>query len=159
MNLGFEPIAQGPGEGTVWSVLGEQIISKVPSRDTAGAYSVIEEVTPPGGGPPPHVHQREDEIFYVIEGKMKFQIGHWSAYAPAGSVIAAPRNVAHAFKNVGDAPSKMLVVIMPGVFDEFFLRLHDMAGQGPPAMDAVEQLAAEYGVRFLPQGAGSTDEG
>ena len=61
-----QPIVLPPGEGTVLSVLGEKITCKVASEDSGGRYSIIEEVSPPGGGLPPHIHHETDEIFYFL---------------------------------------------------------------------------------------------
>ena len=64
-----------PGEGTrsLW-VLCELLTHKIPSHKTGGAYALFEAATPPGAGPPPHVHHREDEAFYVLEGEYEFLV-------------------------------------------------------------------------------------
>ena len=67
-----------PGEGTrsLW-VLGELVTHKVPSHQTGGAYSLFEVATEPGAGPPPHIHHREDESFYDLDGNYEFLVdGH-----------------------------------------------------------------------------------
>ncbi len=56
-------------------MLGELLIYKIPSQQTGGAYALFEATANPGAGPPPHVHHREDEAFYVLEGEYQFLVG------------------------------------------------------------------------------------
>ena len=71
----------GPGGGSVW-LAGELYTSKVVSEDTGGAFALAEAITPPEGGPPPHVHHREDEAFYVLEGELEFMTEDGISSAP-----------------------------------------------------------------------------
>ncbi len=137
----------GPGEGRVLQVLGESITVKVGSEQTDGKYALIEEVSPADSGPPLHVHRHEDEIFYVLEGEVEFQLGHQRFRAKAGSVAFLPKQIAHTFRNVGSTPSKVLVVIMPGRFVGFFEDIHALAKPNPE--DAME-LGKKYDLLFLP---------
>ena len=109
-----KPIVVPMGEGKRLNVLAETINCKVSSAETNGAYSVVEEVTPPQGGPPLHVHQREDEMFYVLEGECKVQCGDQTFNANKGSLAILPRNMPHGFQNVGPKASTILVIITPG---------------------------------------------
>ena len=68
------PRVLGPDEGTVLEVLGELITIKAAGQDTGGAYTVIQEASPPQGGPPLHLHHWEDEAFYVLEGEYEIQM-------------------------------------------------------------------------------------
>ncbi len=97
--------AYAPPDGgdSVWLV-GDRITVKLTSEDTGGAYSVAEEVSPPQGGPPPHIHSQEDETFYVLEGEVEFLLGEDTIVASAGSCAYAPRGTLHTFKNVGTSP-------------------------------------------------------
>src|SRR5215831_16885120 len=98
----------GPGEGRILQVLGSTITVKLAGEQTDGKYAVIEEASPVGGGPPLHIHHQEDELFYVQEGEVEFQLGEQHFRAKAGSVAFLPRNLAHTFRNVGTTPSKVL---------------------------------------------------
>lgn len=90
-----------PDEGKSLWVVGELITLKLVGEDTKGAFTLLEEITLPQGGPPPHLHRREDETFYVIEGKLEFMVGDRTVPATAGSVLYGPRDILHGFKNVG----------------------------------------------------------
>ena len=138
-----------PGEGTVWHVLGETITRKVASGETGGAYAIVEEVTPPQGGPPLHSHRHEDEVFYVLEGELEVQCGDQRCMAAAGTVAVLPKNVPHTFRNCGPSPSRVLVLILPGGFERFFAGVDALATAGNLDMDAVMHLAEQHGLAIV----------
>ena len=108
---------------------------------------MIEEVSPVGGGPPLHVHRHEDEVFYVLEGEVEFQLGDQRFRAKAGSTAFLPRDIPHTFRNVGRIPSKVLVVIIPARFVGFFDEVHALT---KPTPEQVMELGKTYGLTFLP---------
>ena len=137
----------GPGEQRVLQVLGETITVKIGSGQTDGRYAVIEEVSPVGGGPPLHVHRHEDEVFYVLEGEVEFQLGDQRFRAKAGSTAYLPRDIPHTFRNVGTTPSKVLVVIIPARLVGFFDEVHALT---KPTPEQAMELGKTYGLTFLP---------
>ncbi|MDP9454209.1 MAG: quercetin 2,3-dioxygenase [Actinomycetota bacterium] len=145
-----------PGEGrSVWLV-GDLITVKVSSEETGGAFAVAEERTPPQGGPPPHLHADDDETLYVLEGEVEFLVGGEIVGASAGSSAYVPRGVLHTFKNVGEAPSRVLAVVSPGGLDGFFLEAGEEATEGSsppegkPDVDRIVEIGRRYGVEFPP---------
>jgi quercetin dioxygenase-like cupin family protein len=112
-----------PGEGirSLW-VMGELVTHKIPSHRVSGAYALFEVATHPGAGPPPHVQHREDEAFYVIEGRFEFLSGGETLRAGAGSLLYVPKGTLHAHKNVGEGAGRMLVSQTPGGLYELFFR-------------------------------------
>src|SRR5438876_241714 len=80
------PIITAVGGGRTWNVVGDKIICKVTDDHTHGAYAVVEEISPPQGGPPLHFHRSTDEIFYVIEGEYQVVCGDRTFSAPQGTV-------------------------------------------------------------------------
>lgn len=137
----------GPGEGTALQVLGESITVKVSGQQTDGGYAVIEEVSPANGGPPPHIHSHEDETFYVLEGEVEFRVGDETFTAQAGSTAFLPRNVLHTFRNVGDTPSKVMVVVSPAKFVGFFEEIDALKEQTP---ENALPIAEKYGLTIPP---------
>lgn len=115
------PVAVGPGEGrTVEGPVGGPLTFKVRGEQTGGRLLALENVIPPGQGPPVHTHDAEDESWYVIEGTLRFRLGDQESEAPAGSFVFVPRGTPHAFVNTGDAPARILVMFNPAGMERFF---------------------------------------
>jgi quercetin dioxygenase-like cupin family protein len=111
------------GQGDVWNVFGETIIRKVSGEDTFGRFTVVEETSPPGSIVPPHFHNQTDEIIYVLEGTYELRIGEKKITAKQGDLVVIPRGTTHSFRNLLDAPSKMLAIITPSGFENFFAEI------------------------------------
>ena len=94
---GSAPIAHGPGEGEAFWFFGGLTTIKSTGGQTAGRVAVTENLAPRGSGSPLHVHHREDEWFYVIEGELTFWVGGEVIPAPAGSFVYGPRDIPHTF--------------------------------------------------------------
>ncbi len=146
-----------PGEGKAIWVAGDLVTLKVVGEDTGGAFLLGEEVSLPGGGPPPHIHHREDEIFCVLEGEYEFLVGERTIRAGAGSIVYGPRNIPHTFKNVGTTPARMLAFVTPAGFEGFLEEVGQEAtdGSSPPpfGQEEIERLLATaptYGIEMLP---------
>lgn len=144
-----------PGEGrSVW-LGGDLITVKVASEETGGAYSLVEETTPPAGGPP-HVHANEDETLYVLEGEVEFLLGDTTLGAGAGAFAYVPRGTLHTWKNVGTTPSRVLVVISPGGFERFFLEAGEEAPEGSsapkgePDVGRIIEIGRKHGLEIPP---------
>lgn len=120
------------------------------AAETGGALAVVEHPVPPRTlAAPLHRHAREDEVSYVVEGVMGAELGGRVVAAPAGSVVVKPRGEWHTFWNAGDAPCRVLELILPGGFEAMFAEMADdpalMAGEGAAAMDARYGLEVDYG--------------
>ncbi len=121
----------------------------VTAAESGGAVGVFEDRTPPGEGPPLHVHHREDEIFHIREGRFRMWCADRSWDVGPGETVFLPRGVPHTFRNIGDAPGRKLVVVTPGGFERMFV---DAARRGltiPTDIGAFVALAAEYGAEIL----------
>ncbi len=101
METGVLAAAEGR---SIW-VIGDRYTIKCDGNDTSGAFALIEAVVPPGNGPPPHIHSREDEAFYVLEGELQFYLEDSSFAATAGSWVMLARHTLHFFKNIGTKPA------------------------------------------------------
>lgn len=146
-----------PGEGKALWVAGDLVTLKVVGKDTDGAFAFGEVVSLPGGGPPPHIHHREDEILYVLEGELEVLVGERTIQAGAGSTVYGPRNLPHTFKNVGSTPARMLGFATPAGIEEFFEEVGEEAtdkSSSPPfGQEQIERLLAvapKYGMEILP---------
>ena len=105
-------------QDTFWWQGGRMTI-KARAEDTGGALGLVEATFPEGFGPPLHVHSREDEAFYVLEGEIRFRQGEDEFVAGAGAWVWGPRGVAHAFK-VESPSARALVLVTPGGFERMF---------------------------------------
>ena len=139
-----------PGGGQTLHVFGEEITVLLTGEQTGGRLSLWHEITPPGGGPPPHFHINDDEAFYVLEGRIAFfQNSRWEEVGEGGSAFV-PRGQLHTFKNQGDKPARMLLSTSPGGFDVFFTRCApEFAKASGPDMSRVYEMAAEHGIHFV----------
>jgi mannose-6-phosphate isomerase-like protein (cupin superfamily) len=123
---------------------------------TGGAYVFFDELTDPGGGPPLHIHDREDEAYFILDGRFEFQVGEQTLTASPGDVMLAPRGVPHTFRNVGSSPARKLALAWPAGLDRFFLEVGQPVGAAapasPPDPDAMARFAeavAKYGMTML----------
>lgn len=137
------------GEGKRLNVLGDNQRVIMTGEDTGGRYALIESINPPGVGIPLHLHLNEDETFHVLEGQVEFQLGTETIQAIAGTTVYLPRNTPHAFTIIGEAPAKMLIMLMPAGLEKYFEELSQLASDGPPDMDEVMAISARYGIELL----------
>jgi mannose-6-phosphate isomerase-like protein (cupin superfamily) len=144
-------IAVPSGKGRSIEVLpGETVTFKATSADTDGAYSLIEVIDQPQAGPPLHLHRREDESFYILEGTFAFQIGDSVLTATAGWFMTAPKGVPHSYKNIGTTPAKMLALFVPAGIENFFEDLSQLTAAGTLGIDRLTAVAAKQGIELVP---------
>jgi quercetin dioxygenase-like cupin family protein len=129
---------------------GEEVTILLEGEQTSGKLTMWTEVTPPGGGPPPHYHLNEDETFHVLEGRVAFlSNGEWHEVGPGGAAHK-PRGLVHTFRNAGDQPSRMLIMTTPSGFEKFFARCaEEFAKPGGPDMSRIAKIGEEHGIHFL----------
>jgi quercetin dioxygenase-like cupin family protein len=150
------PIALAPGGGDALWFMGTLALVKADHDTTGGAVAVIEQRAARGAGSPLHVHHREDEWFYVIEGTLTFWVGGDVIEAPAGSFVYGPRDIPHTFV-VSSEEAHFLLVLEPAGFEDFVRALAEPAARleippaptSPPAMAVLGALAAEHGLEIL----------
>jgi mannose-6-phosphate isomerase-like protein (cupin superfamily) len=134
------------------------------SGASGGKLSLVEHpLAPRALGSPVHTHSREDEYSYVLAGQIGAEVGGEVILAGPGEVIAKPSGIPHAFWNAGDAPARVLEIIAPGGFEDYFAGLGEILAGGAPRdpaamaalarrfgldldIDSVARLAAEHGL-------------
>jgi quercetin dioxygenase-like cupin family protein len=112
------------GEARWW--LGALAVIKATAADTGGQLTVMDVTDPPGVEAPLHVHHREDEAFWILDGDVTFEVGGKTIEASAGDFVFGPRDIPHRYK-VGDAGSRMLFILAPGGFEELVRATSDSA--------------------------------
>ena len=139
--LFHRPVATGPA---YWGP-GDHYTFLVTGEESGGAYFAMEALVPPGGGPPPHIHSREDETFYLVEGEIEFRLGDETIAAGPGDFVNVPRGTVHCFYNAGTEPARMVLTFTPAGMERFFEETLERAPNGvqePP--DNVDEVAARY---------------
>ncbi len=144
------------GEGKMLWVANELMTFKVSSEDTGGMYALTDSVVPPQGEAPLHVHHREDEAFWVLEGELEILVGEDTFRASAGSFVHLPKGVRHGYKNVGTGPARFLTLIVPAGLEKFFEEVGkpgtDLSSPPPFEEEDIEKflaLAPRYGAEIL----------
>ena len=147
----------GPGKGDAFSAVRDVYRVLASGRHTGGVYALSEIRVSPNNGPPPHIHSREDESFFVLEGEVEFQVGDEKITSQPGTFIQGPRGIAHSFKNKTQLPARMLAYVTPAGFENFFNEFaQPVASFDSPAIpatkDEVDKLLAaapRYGLQIL----------
>jgi mannose-6-phosphate isomerase-like protein (cupin superfamily) len=139
------------GRGSPLNIVGEPTLVKVGAQDSRGAIALFHLTAPPMSGPPLHVHSREDETFYVLEGELVFEFGGRREVVGPGGMVYLERGVPHRYQNFTDRDARLLIGVAPGGFQDFFVELSAAtpAGGGMPPMDVLQSIDTRYGIRTL----------
>lgn len=149
------PTIRTPGEGLTVAVVGDVYRFLATGEDTNGKYALWEVLVPPGGGPPPHIHSREEEGFYVLEGEITFTVNGEKVVATAGTFANMPVGTPHSFKNESTKPAKMLISVAPAGLEQMFFEVGVSLAEGAttalPTEDEIKRLLAaapNYGIEI-----------
>ena len=147
-------------QGQSFSVVGDAYRIIISGKQTGGAYSVIDMLVPPGGGPGPHAHAEIQESFYVIDGELEFKTEAGPYTAKKGSFVNIPKGgEVHCFKNTSNTMAHMLCTVIPAGLDEFFEAIGTPIAAGtflPPPVLTEEDIARlksaaeKYGQKLYP---------
>lgn len=120
------------------------------SEDTEGAFSLTEILFQPGAsGTPMHIHTREEETYYVIEGELLVCVGEEEiVFGPGGSILL-PRNLKHKVAPASDRTTRVPMIITPPGLESMLMKL-DQSRPGELDMKALLQLSSDYGIQILP---------
>jgi quercetin dioxygenase-like cupin family protein len=134
-------------------VIGEKVVIRLTSAETAGGFSMAEITSRPGGGVPPHLHKREDEMFYILDGTYEFVIDGKSHTLTSGAFAFVPRGTFHSFRNIGTTQARMLDYHTPGGFEKFFYAAgtpctDDIAPTDPIDMSRMMKIFMDHGMEL-----------
>ncbi|MFO0914779.1 MAG: cupin domain-containing protein [Pirellulales bacterium] len=161
MTMNHPATIRKPGEGHRIGIVGDVYRFLATGEDTDGKYCTFEAIVPPGSGPPPHIHSREEESFLVVEGEMTFQLGEDRIVASAGTFLNMPVGSLHCFKNESSKVARMLISVAPAGLEKMFFEVgqplaDDQEMAPPPSPADIEKLLAaapRYGVEIkVPHG-------
>ena len=133
------------GEGEVLWVAGDTCTLKVTSEQTAGRLLIFEASTPPGGGPPPHVHAVDAETYFILDGEYQVTLGEETVTARERDLVFIPPGVLHTYANRTADAARMLTIFTPGGFEGYFRAV----GQSAVAGHAAPPVGPEDIARFV----------
>ncbi len=113
---------------------------KARTESTNGSFTFLEVTIGPKQGPPAHVHRREDEMWYLLDGRFRFIAGTKLFEAEPGAFVFVPRGTAHCFQNLEDRASRILVMFTPSGMERFFEE-HALLPPGPVDPDRYRDIA------------------
>ncbi len=150
------PIINIPPQGRTIAVVGDVYRFLATGEDTNGKYALWEAIVPPGGGPPPHVHSREEEGFYILEGEITFTLNGEQVVAMAGTFANMPVGTPHSFKNESGKTARMLISVAPAGLEKMFFEFgvplaEETTAALPPTREEIEKLLAvapKYGIEI-----------
>jgi quercetin dioxygenase-like cupin family protein len=135
----------GPAEGESVNLLKLGVRFMIEGEETGGAFSLVEHPLPPRAlGAPIHTHRSEDEYSYVLEGRIGVQLGDDVIEAGPGELVFKPRGVKHAFWNAGDEPARLLEIISPAGFENYFRELAPLLAAPERDEQAIGEVVSKY---------------
>jgi mannose-6-phosphate isomerase-like protein (cupin superfamily) len=151
-----QPTLRTLAEGRTIAVVGDVYRFLATGDDTNGKYAIWEAIVPPSGGPPPHVHSREEEGFFILEGEITITINGERVVATAGMFANMPVGTPHSFKNESAKAAKMLISVAPAGLEKMFFEFGVPLPEGsttalPPTKEEIEKLLAvapRYGIEI-----------
>jgi quercetin dioxygenase-like cupin family protein len=150
------PVAVRKDEGEARWWFGSLAEIKATAADTGGQMTIVEGTEPPGSEAPLHVHHRDDEGFWILEGDVTFEVGDKTIQASAGDYVFGPRHIPHRF-TVGDAGCRMLFILVPGGIEDVIRATSEPAtsrtlpppAEEEPDIDGLKQIVAAHGYELL----------
>ena len=133
------------GRGERMKVRGGWLSFLAVGEQTGGAYGLIETANDPSTGVPLHVHEREDETWFVLEGEYTFEVGGQTFRAGPGDYVFGPRHVPHSYANRTEALARALIMVTPAGFEGFWRESANLTGDAA----AHKALGEKSGVRQL----------
>lgn len=128
---------------------GRDLIFKVTGEDTGGAFDYFIVEVAPKGGPPLHVHHKQEETIHALKGRYKIRIGDGTFHIEEGGFAYLPSGIPHAFLNLTDDTGEIVVVYTPGGGHKFYEELGPLTRNGAPAREAVAAVFEKYEMSLL----------
>jgi mannose-6-phosphate isomerase-like protein (cupin superfamily) len=152
-SLTKRPYVLSPEEGDAHWFAGGLMVAKTTGAETQGHFELIDQFLPPNYAAPRHIHRREDEAWWVLEGDATFFCGDEEFEAAPGSFVFLPMGIEHTFK-VGPAGARLLTMAAPSGFADFVKEAGEPAAAptlpppGPMDVERLAQIAATYGIEI-----------
>jgi mannose-6-phosphate isomerase-like protein (cupin superfamily) len=146
-------LQKGEGKTTV-NVLDDIITIKIAGEQTDGMFSLLEVSVPPQNGPPLHIHNREVESYYILEGDFEITVGNNDSRtvvkASAGTFVSVPKGIPNTYKNVGNKEGRFLMFYSPANASKAFEEVGQPdSSTTPPDMDKMMSVMNKYGMEIV----------
>jgi quercetin dioxygenase-like cupin family protein len=128
---------------------GRDLVFKLTGDDTGGALDYFTVAVAPHGGPPLHIHHRQEETLHVLSGRFKVRVGDEERILERGGFAFLPAGLPHAFRNLTDEPAEVIVVYTPGGGHHFYAELGPLARNGTPDPAEVAACFARHGMTLV----------
>jgi mannose-6-phosphate isomerase-like protein (cupin superfamily) len=126
---------------------GAEVVVRASAETTGGAFTILEEVSPLDT--PLHMHENEDEVFYVLEGDHVIQVGDEEFHLGPGGLAFGPRRVPHAQRRVVPRTGRILIMTSPAGFEGFFRELAEAETEGTMGPEVYARVSERYGITWL----------
>lgn len=151
----LQPLLAKPTLDNSYWYLGHLLSVLLSAENTGGLLAVLKVTELKGLEPPPHLHTREDEIFYLLNGEIEFLAGGKTYKASSGDCMFLPRNITHSFRVLTDQ-SDVMMLLTPGGFEKYFIEMSERAPElkqpprpsGSPDIPRLIATAEKYGIQF-----------
>ena len=147
-------VVRQPGEGPSVAVVGDVYRFLVEGQHTGGRFMLMHALIPPGGGPPPHIHHRECEGFYVLRGEVSFYTEGQVVKGGPGTFIHLPEDKPHRFANETIESAEMLIITAPSGIENMFKEVGKPSTVPlpvePEEIGRLLEVAPRYGLEILP---------
>jgi mannose-6-phosphate isomerase-like protein (cupin superfamily) len=145
-----QPLITALDEDAAEYFLGLPSWVRATAAQTGGSMGIVEQEMPAGFASPYHVHHREDELWYVLEGEVRFVSGPTSIAVPRGGIAFLPKSIPHGFQVVGKGAARMLCVTTPAGFEAFIDENSDPTPPiGGPDMARLMATTEKHGLEIL----------
>lgn len=141
------PAASAPRSFTFLGFPTKVLIS---GADTANASALLDVQIPSKGGPPAHIHSREDEVYFIKSGTFQFFMDGVCLQAGPGTSVYMPKGHFHTFKNISKQTAEHLMFVYPAGLEQFFWQVSQMTLTLPQDFPKLNELAKTYGMDLVP---------
>jgi quercetin dioxygenase-like cupin family protein len=146
----MEAVVHRPGEGERHGVGSSELVIKATGEDTGDSFFLSETtIAPAFPGPPPHVHDRLHDMFYVLDGVLTVRVGEQTQQLACGSFVCVPPGVVHTFRNDSDAPVRFLNFSTPAGWENYMRDLSQAAQAGDLTPETIGRVASRYDFRAV----------
>ncbi len=136
-------------EGQHLQVLSDRLCIKLKSDDSPNRMSVVTVTVPPTGFVPPHTHDKEEESYFMLTGKMVMQLGSQELTVETGDFVHVPAGTIHGYRNDTDQPVRFLAWSIGGAIDQFFTEMSEQIREIPNDLPKMPTILAKYGIQMV----------